>query len=83
MPLWMVGDANEYIEVNIAGWNMHTACLALSPYHLPERKVAGPSQDGMRVTTAADRLGFDSEASFSRAFKRVVGRAPSKARNAV
>ena len=39
------------------------------------------AQDGMRVTTAADRLGFDSEASFSRAFKRVIGHPPSKARS--
>lgn len=41
------------------------------------------AQDGMRVTTAADRLGFDSEASFSRAFKRVIGHPPSKARGAM
>ena len=41
------------------------------------------AQDGMRVTTAADRLGFDSEASFSRAFKRVIGHPPSKARAAM
>jgi transcriptional regulator GlxA family with amidase domain len=41
------------------------------------------AQDGMRVTTAADRLGFDSEASFSRAFKRVIGHPPSKARSAM
>jgi hypothetical protein len=27
----MVGDANEYIEVDIAVWNMHTAFLALPP----------------------------------------------------
>lgn len=39
------------------------------------------AQDGMRITTAADRLGYDSEASFSRAFKRVIGHAPSKARS--
>lgn len=41
------------------------------------------AQGGMRVTVAADRLGFDSEASFSRAFKRVIGHPPSKARGAV
>jgi AraC-like DNA-binding protein len=41
------------------------------------------AQDGMRVTVAADRLGFDSEASFSRAFKRVIGHPPSKARSPV
>jgi AraC-like DNA-binding protein len=37
------------------------------------------AQDGMRVATAADRLGYESEASFSRAFKRVIGHAPSAA----
>lgn len=39
------------------------------------------ARDGMRVTVAADRLGYDSEASFSRAFKRVIGHPPSKARS--
>lgn len=35
---------------------------------------------GMRVGVAADRLGYESEASFSRAFKRIMGAAPSAAR---
>ncbi len=39
-------------------------------------------QDGMRVAVAANRLGYDSEASFSRAFKRIVGMPPSSARPA-
>ena len=34
------------------------------------------AQDGMRVTIAAERLGYDSEASFSRAFKRIIGQPP-------
>ncbi|WP_457388839.1 helix-turn-helix domain-containing protein [Roseateles sp. P5_E1] len=38
------------------------------------------AQDSMRVVTAADRLAYESEASFSRAFKRVIGHAPSAAR---
>ena len=38
------------------------------------------AQDGMRITVAAHRLGYDSEASFSRAFKRVIGQAPSAVR---
>lgn len=38
------------------------------------------TQDGMRVSVAADRLGYDSEASFSRAFKRVIGHPPSAVR---
>jgi len=37
-------------------------------------------QDGMRVTVAAERLGYDSEASFSRAFKRIMGMPPSAVR---
>jgi AraC-like DNA-binding protein len=40
------------------------------------------ARDGMRVAVAADRLGYDSEASFSRAFKRVIGHPPSAARAA-
>ncbi len=38
------------------------------------------AQDGMRIAVAAHRLGYESEASFSRAFKRVIGHAPSGAR---
>jgi AraC-like DNA-binding protein len=37
-------------------------------------------QEGMRVTVAAERLGYDSEASFSRAFKRIMGMPPSAVR---
>jgi AraC-like DNA-binding protein len=36
--------------------------------------------DGMRVSAAADRLGYDAEASFSRAFKRIIGAPPSQFR---
>jgi AraC-like DNA-binding protein len=35
---------------------------------------------GMRVSVAADRLGYESEASFSRAYKRIMGVPPSAAR---
>jgi len=38
------------------------------------------AHEGMRVAVAADRLGYDSEASFSRAFKRVIGHPPSSTR---
>ena len=38
------------------------------------------AQDRMRIAVVADRLGYESEASFSRAFKRIIGHAPSVAR---
>ena len=38
------------------------------------------AQEGMRIAVAADRLGYDSEASFSRSFKRIIGHPPSAAR---
>ncbi|WP_046114380.1 AraC family transcriptional regulator [Aquincola tertiaricarbonis] len=40
------------------------------------------AHDHMRVAAAAARLGYDSEASFSRAFKRIIGHPPSAARAA-
>lgn len=39
-------------------------------------------RDRMKITAVARRLGYDSEASFSRAFKRVIGKPPSHFRNA-
>lgn len=36
--------------------------------------------EGVRVTVAAERLGYESEASFSRAFKRIMGLPPSAVR---
>ncbi|WP_343583006.1 AraC family transcriptional regulator [Herbaspirillum sp.] len=38
------------------------------------------AREGMRVAVVANRLGYDSEASFSRAFKRIIGHPPSEAR---
>jgi AraC-like DNA-binding protein len=38
------------------------------------------AQNNIRISTAAERLGYDSEASFSRAFKRIIGHPPSTAR---
>jgi len=40
------------------------------------------SRDRLRIAVVAQRLGYESEASFSRAFKRVIGSAPSEIRAA-
>ncbi|HEY0291171.1 MAG TPA: AraC family transcriptional regulator [Hansschlegelia sp.] len=37
-------------------------------------------RDRARISEVAQRLGYDSEASFSRAFKRIIGAAPSRFR---
>lgn len=37
-------------------------------------------EEGARVSDVAQQLGFESDATFSRAFKRVTGRTPSEAR---
>lgn len=41
------------------------------------------SQEGLRIAQVAERLGYDSEASFSRAFKRIIGHPPSAERPAL
>ncbi|KRE00330.1 AraC family transcriptional regulator [Bosea sp. Root381] len=40
------------------------------------------ARDRLRIAVVAQRLGYDSEASFSRAFKRVIGAPPSQIRAA-
>lgn len=39
-------------------------------------------QENARIAEVAERLRYDSEASFSRAFKRVMGASPSSYREA-
>ena len=46
----------------VTRWRMHLATVALGK--------------GARVTELAGRLGYDSEAAFSRAYRRVVGIPP-------
>ena len=40
------------------------------------------ARDKLRIAVVAQRLGYESEASFSRAFKRITGSAPSQVRAA-
>jgi AraC-like DNA-binding protein len=45
--------------------------------HQARQWLAG---DKLKISVVARRLGYESEASFSRAFKRVIGTAPSHVR---
>ena len=51
----------------VARWRMHVAVAALK-------------EEGVTVGELADRLGYRSEAAFSRAFKRVIGTSPGEVR---
>jgi AraC-like DNA-binding protein len=53
----------------LARWRMHLASIWLR-------------RDGLRIAEVASRLGYDDEASFSRAFKRFRGVAPGQDRAA-
>ena len=52
----------------VTGWRMRVAAMWLR-------------EDGATVADLANRLGYQSEAAFSRAFKRVIGVAPGGVRN--
>ena len=51
----------------VARWRMHVAVAALK-------------DEGATVGQLADRLGYRSEAAFSRAFKRIIGVSPGSIR---
>lgn len=61
----LVGEAPMQYVTN---WRMHLAVDLLS-------------EEGLTVAAVAERLGYTGEASFARAFKRVVGRAPGAVRS--
>ena len=54
----------------VTRWRMHVAATVLR-------------EEDATVADVADRLGYASEAAFSRAFKRVAGVPPSAAREGV
>jgi AraC-like DNA-binding protein len=57
----------EPVMTYVARWRMHVAVAALK-------------EEGATVGQLADRLGYRSEAAFSRAFKRVIGASPGAIR---
>jgi AraC-like DNA-binding protein len=59
----------EPVMRHVARWRMHVAVAALR-------------EEAATVGELADRLGYRSEAAFSRAFKRVIGTSPGAVRRA-
>ena len=57
----------EPVMSYVARWRMNVAVAALK-------------EEGATVAQLADRLGYRSEAAFSRAFKRVIGLSPGAIR---
>jgi AraC-like DNA-binding protein len=82
---WQVADLARLMGVSRSGFAERFARVV---GETPARYVARVRmhqarlwlKDGMRVATAAEKLGYDAEASFSRAFKRIIGEPPSQFR---
>lgn len=83
---WTVADLAGIMGVSRSGFAAKfTAIVGATPsryvtqvrMHQARQWIA---RDRMRIAEAGRRLGYESEASFSRAFKRIIGSAPGKAR---
>ncbi|KTQ85369.1 AraC family transcriptional regulator [Aureimonas ureilytica] len=81
---WTVADLADRMGVSRSGFAAKfTAIVGTTPArYVTEIRIHQARQwigrDGMRIADAAHRLGYDSEASFSRAFKRITGTAPGR-----
>lgn len=79
---WSVGELARVMGASRSGFAVR---FAEAVGETPARYVARVRMhqarawlsDGARVAVVAERLGYDAEASFSRAFKRVIGAPPS------
>lgn len=84
---WRVADLASLMGVSRSGFAAKfTAIVGETPArYVTEVRMHQArqwiSRDRMRISEAAQRLGYDSEASFSRAFKRIVGTAPGTLRS--
>ncbi|WP_061974756.1 AraC family transcriptional regulator [Aureimonas sp. AU20] len=85
---WSVSDLAALMGTSRSGFAAKfTATVGITPArYVAEVRMHQARQwlarDRMRIAEAAQRLGYDSEASFSRAFKRIIGAAPGKSRAA-
>ena len=61
-------------------WSLILVCLAFVVFYIPDfvRDPAAGFAAADTVATVADRVGYESEAAFSRAFKKALGTPPSQ-----
>lgn len=84
---WTVNDLAEVALMSRSSFAQHfTATVGEPPLHYLARWRLTIAADllrngGLKVTEAAQRVGYASDAAFSRAFKAHFGYAPSEARN--
>src|SRR5262249_54494562 len=76
----LVGASRSVLAERFTGLVGHppTQYLALGRMQLASRLLA----EGSHVAAVASRVGYESEAAFSRAFKKLVGQAPAAWRRA-
>jgi AraC-like DNA-binding protein len=83
---WTVADLAVLMGVSRSGFAAKfTAIVGVTPVrYVTDVRMHQARQwilrDRMRIADVGRRLGYESEASFSRAFKRVIGTAPGKTR---
>ncbi|WP_279482894.1 AraC family transcriptional regulator [Aureimonas sp. SK2] len=83
---WTVAEMAALMGVSRSGFAAKfTAIVGTTPAHyVTEVRMHQARQwilrDRMRISEAGRRLGYESEAAFSRAFKRVIGAAPGRVR---
>jgi len=85
---WTVADLASLMGVSRSGFAAKfTPIVGVTPVrYVTQIRMHQARQwitrDRMRIADAGRRLGYESEASFSRAFKRVIGVAPARIRHA-
>jgi len=83
---WSVGELARYMGASRSAFAER---FAATVGETPARYVARMRmhqahqwlREGQRIAGIAERLGYESEASFSRAFKRIMGASPSRFRD--
>lgn len=83
---WSVGELARYMGASRSAFaERFAAAVGETPARYVARMRMHQAhqwlREGQRIAGIAERLGYESEASFSRAFKRIMGASPSRFRD--